>query len=184
MAAFAFGVDRQAKPFRDGAGLHHFVDFAARDEAVFVPQAVHADIADADKGHVRAMREFIDDSVQAVIGPLRAFGFVVGHERRGQHEVLAAGFFGKLLRDVVAIRRAVLRDGADQRDEAMLRTVELADLRDAGLERSAAADGDDERLFVEQIALHDLRACDGQFAVHLFGRVAVDGDDFAHMVRP
>ncbi|CAM2152108.1 hypothetical protein PT2222_270118 [Paraburkholderia tropica] len=155
----------------------HFVE---RQEAVFVERAVLADIADADEGHIGLARQPLDDAIEPVIAPLRALGLVVGDQRRGQQEVLAAGLLGDVQRHVVAVRRAVLRDRADHRNEPVLRTVELRDLIDGGLERAPAAHGHDHRPLLGEIALHHLRACHGELAVDRVLGVAVDGHDFAH----
>jgi hypothetical protein len=83
-------------------------------------------------------------------------------------------------RDVVTVRRAVLRDRADHRHQPMLRAVELRGLIDGGLQRAAAADRDDHRLVRVQIALHHLRAGHRELAVDFVGAVAVDRHHFAH----
>lgn len=115
-----------------------------------------------------------------MIAPLRALGVAVGEQRRGQQEVLAARFLGDVLRDVVAVRRAVGRDRADHRHEPVLRPLDLRDLRDRRLQRAAAADRDHHRPRFVQVALHHLRAGDRELAVDRFGRVGIDRHDFAH----
>lgn len=138
------------------------------------------DVADPDERDVGLARQRLDDPVQPVIAPLRALGVTVGEQRRGQQEMLAAGFLGDVLRDVVAVRRTVGRDRADHRHEPVLRAVDLRDLRDRGLQRAAAADRDHHRPRFVQVALHYLRAGDRELAVDRVGRIGIDGHDFAH----
>lgn len=141
---------------------------------------MRAEVADADERDVGLRRQRVDDPVQPVIAPLRALGIAVGEQRRRQQEMLAAGLLGDVLRDVVAVRRAVGGDRADHRHEPVLRPVDLRDLRDGRLQRAAAADGDHHRPRLVQIPLHHLRACDRELAVDRLGRIRIDGHDFAH----
>ena len=67
-------------------------------------RTLRADIADADKGDIGFSRQRFDDPVEPVIAPLRTFGLVIGDQRGGQQEVLAARPLGNMQRDVIAVR--------------------------------------------------------------------------------